>query len=832
MKIFIRIYLLIILTLIVENNQPKYRCGTNILKKITPKEMPPKFIISKEDPLYNRRLKYVDNDGFLNISIYVDKYNIQKKLSTSNIRQYQSIIINALDKAAKTLQKLLKVKPIVNGYQFTDDELRELELVSWDTNKFGTRAYNQGVNMNNLGIDLIIFSTIEDMDEDVIAAATPVYTQSSNHQPILGIVYINNYIDFSKKNIKKYLETTLIHEMTHILGFMGSFFENYFHNIITKKDKYGITRQYINSAKVLNVARKYFNCSSIEGVELENYGDEGTAGSHWEARILLGDYMNGVAYTEEVISEFTLALLEDTGIYKPYYYTGGLMRYGKHKGCEFVYDKCVNSNEKINSNFENEFFDNIYSSHSIDASCSSGRISRTYNILWNYNRPIEKQYRYFGDPYIGGWGAADYCPLPGTHYDEEKDTYYGGICSGSEMGVYGSKIFYNSEKDYYLNKDLIPITGEEISEKSFCFLSSLFKNDISDINKYSKVIRANCYKIYCSKKSLSVKINNDYIVCPRSGGKIKVDGYEGYLLCPDYNLMCSGRVICNDLFDCVDKNSLVKESSYIYDYTIKTSQDIEKAEAAEADNENNYELSTNGICPQYCKHCYENNICIKCKENYNFLGNKETNEIICINKDDISKGYFLGENNIYYKCMEHCDSCNNLESCEKCEEGFDYNYNKCINIHINNCLEEDELGICTKCNNNYAFNGTDRNFCIEKNKFNNNNYYTKDNGISYFLCWIGISGCSNCEYNSNSGYLLCYKSISGYILSIDENKCLEKDYVDENTDRYHYIDNNSAEIIKNSERNINTQKSSNNSGYIKSFNFSFIYLVIFILSFM
>ena len=183
--------------------------------------------------------------------------------------------------------------------------------------------------------------------------------------------------------------------------------------------------------------------------------------------------------------------------------------------------------------------------------------------------------------------------------------------------------------------------------------------------------------------------------------------------------------------------------------------------------------------------------------------------------------------------MEHCDSCNNLESCEKCEEGFDYNYNKCINIHINNCLEEDELGICTKCNNNYAFNGTDRNFCIEKNKFNNNNnYYTKDNGISYFLCSNGISGCSNCEYNSNSGYLLCYKSISGYILSIDENKCLEKDYVDENTDRYHYIDNNSAEIIKNSERNINTQKSSNNSGYIKSFNFSFIYLVIFILSLM
>ena len=60
---------------------------------------------------------------------------------------------------------------------------------------------------------------------------------------------------------------------------------------------------------MLEVARKYFNCPTIEGVELENYGDDGTAGSHWEARILLGDYMNGVAYTEEVISEFSLAFV-------------------------------------------------------------------------------------------------------------------------------------------------------------------------------------------------------------------------------------------------------------------------------------------------------------------------------------------------------------------------------------------------------------------------------------------------------------------------------------------------------------------------------------------
>ena len=74
-----------------------------------------------------------------------------------------------------------------------------------------------------------------------------------------------------------------------------------------------------------------------------------------------------------------MAVLEDSGYYKPNYYTGGLMRFGKHKGCEFLEEKCIDSNtHKTNEKFENEFFDSIISDRNIDASCSSGRQSRTY----------------------------------------------------------------------------------------------------------------------------------------------------------------------------------------------------------------------------------------------------------------------------------------------------------------------------------------------------------------------------------------------------------------------------------------------------------------------
>lgn len=38
--------------------------------------------------------------------------------------------------------------------------------------------------------------------------------------------------------------------------------------------------------KVVEYARQYFDCPTLQGVELENEGSAATAGSHWERRIL------------------------------------------------------------------------------------------------------------------------------------------------------------------------------------------------------------------------------------------------------------------------------------------------------------------------------------------------------------------------------------------------------------------------------------------------------------------------------------------------------------------------------------------------------------------
>jgi hypothetical protein len=101
------------------------------------------------------------------------------------------------------------------------------------------------------------------------------------------------------------------------------------------KSKYLININGRVSKKTKDEDREFhcFGHFLIGKIQIENCIDKFCC----EACKLLGKYMNGVIYSEElVISEFTLALLEDTGYYKANYYTGGLMRFGKGKGCDFL----------------------------------------------------------------------------------------------------------------------------------------------------------------------------------------------------------------------------------------------------------------------------------------------------------------------------------------------------------------------------------------------------------------------------------------------------------------------------------------------------------------
>ena len=75
------------------------------------------------------------------------------------------------------------------------------------------------------------------------------------------------------------------------------------------------------------------------------------------------------------------------------------------------------------------------------------------------------------------------------------------------------------------------------------------------------------YEIECDKtnKAINVKIGNKVVVC--SGTKNKMlnpNGLSGTLYCPDYNMVCASTTWCNNIFDCIDRQSEADQDTFLF----------------------------------------------------------------------------------------------------------------------------------------------------------------------------------------------------------------------------------------------------------------------------
>ena len=653
------------------------------------------------------------------------------------------LLKSALIEAVEAIKNLIQVEDRgdINLFEFVNSEyFMGLNITKWNS------IFDK---MGNINSDFLIIVKFDSLPERVIASAIPNKLDSETNRPLTGILTIaNNTSYFSARRVKEYFRLIILHELTHALGFLYSmfyYFPGEINNTIGYEYIRGAYRYVIKTPKVIEVAKKYFNCSDIKGVELEDQGGDGTAFSHWEQRILLGDYMGGVIYQEEMtISEITLALLEDSGWYKPNYYTGGLMRFGKNKGCKFLENNCLDTNYK--TEFDNEFFD--YDEFS-RPSCSTGRQSRTYSTLFYYtNYDLNYAYNFYYDQnsryYLSGsMYTTDYCFTHGQSLNDRNFEYFLGHCKYGS-GEYGDTIYYyNQELENFelnhKNSEFPEELGEIYSNTSFCIMSSL--TPTNKYKLYNTVTHPMCYKMHCSATTLTIQINNDFVICPKEGGNINVIGYDGYAHCPDYNLICTGTHVCNDIFDCIEKKSEVKESSFYYDYIPITTQRFSQIPSTPIVE--NYELSDDGFCPKYCAQCDINKKCKKCKEGYNLIGKKygDNEKIICDNTIKVeNENYYLYEN-AYYLCSDECDKCQ-LEAklCIKCANNYyplddknycfqkdvkieEYYFNETLNLFSSchkNCktcskgpISDKEMN-CDSCKDEYSYDKTKKN-CEIKN---------------------------------------------------------------------------------------------------------------------
>ena len=213
-----------------------------------------------------RSLTDINDDGFTEIKIFVDETYIkyQNLYSTNTYTQ----VIKAIEKCVNTIQKLIKVKK-KDKIKFSDTDLIKLEINSNQIDK-NLLPTSQGIEA-----DLIIIPKFIE-NNSIIALGKPVILDSSSKRPIGSILLINRNIN-TNKNSENYIESIILHQFTHILGFLYTLFNDFpigISNVIKieNETRTNQEKKFIITPKVVSYAKKYFNCDSITGVELENGG--------------------------------------------------------------------------------------------------------------------------------------------------------------------------------------------------------------------------------------------------------------------------------------------------------------------------------------------------------------------------------------------------------------------------------------------------------------------------------------------------------------------------------------------------------------------------------
>ena len=848
------------------------------------KKSPNSFRMEKKIPKKTRKLNGVDDgdedeeleifrdeyddDLYVPLNIYFDFNNFNQEIpSHLQNEEDKTKIINAMYAAKNALEKIIKIHDPRYNEEIFDHFFNDWEINSWDNSLFGDGVMEIG----NSEYNYFIFFKFEDLGDENMASSKIKLTDSYG-TPIIGIVTLNSRLSNSKLK-SNYLEALMLHQFTHLLGFhiktivnTGAEFAQtyYFLGIIKSIEIEGKKKYYINydsAPNTIKYANKYFigkdyddleDSQKIKEIELEVDENDNV---HWPSRLFLGEYMTKFFYLEEqVISKFTLEFLNDLQYIRiEKFYTGGLMRFGKHKLKDFIDKQCIN-NEGIK--FENEFYYPTSNTNfdATEPSCSSGRLSKTVHKLHRYSS-IPNEYIYFSfteeHKKYGGLQIIDYCPISEFNsYD--SNNIFKGRCSQQETVSEGDRIYY----------------GEASSTKSFCALNSLIKKPSSETE-----YKAGCYNMFCSSKSLTIQVGEDYLVCPIKGGKIESVNYNGYILCPDYNLICTvkeNKDLCNDIFDCINQEKEEKEESLVYDINdypiIKTTQDSSTYKLESPNEEDNYELAeSGGICPQYCSQCKLDRGCFKCKNDYDLLGQNEEDTTEKITCSLISRQqYYTKQINsltIYYSCsnkMQHCVECSNGNTCTKCEDNYEvdnnnkkickeiiqncdeYNIDKsckkcktgfglikgklgetsCMSITelnvllsqklyftvsgeptyymicsegVSNCLECEGENVCKKCiyNNEkkYGIIGDDYSTCIDLSR---NEYFLDSSDGKYKLCSTQLTGCETCLINNNNklNCISCLTNNDYTLVHGEINECkLKTDMENDNSNNYFTDDN-------------------------------------------
>nr|XP_030869294.2 leishmanolysin-like peptidase isoform X2 [Gorilla gorilla gorilla] len=287
--------------------------------------------------------------------------------------------------------------------------------------------------------------------------------------------------------------------------------------------------------RVVEEARKHFDCPVLEGMELENQGGMGTELNHWEKRLLENEAMTGSHTQNRVLSRITLALMEDTGWYKANYSMAEKLDWGRGMGCDFVRKSCKFwiDQQRQKRQMLSPYCDTLRS-NPLQLTCRQDQRAVAVCNLQKFPKPLPQEYQYFDElsgipaedlPYYGGSvEIADYCP-----FSQEFSWHLSGEYQRSS----DCRILEN-QPEIFKNYG-----AEKYGPHSVCLIQkSAFVMEKCERKLSYPDWGSGCYQVSCSPQGLKVWVQDTSYLCSRAGQvlpvSIQMNGWihDGNLLCP------------------------------------------------------------------------------------------------------------------------------------------------------------------------------------------------------------------------------------------------------------------------------------------------------------
>uniref|UniRef100_A0A8C5L029 Leishmanolysin-like peptidase n=1 Tax=Jaculus jaculus TaxID=51337 RepID=A0A8C5L029_JACJA len=272
--------------------------------------------------------------------------------------------------------------------------------------------------------------------------------------------------------------------------------------------------------RVVDEARKHFNCPVLEGMELENQGGMGTELNHWEKRLL-------EVSEASAKSHMSLRWLNRLDWYKANYSMAEKLDWGRGMGCDFVWKSCKFwiDQQRQKRQMLSPYCDTLRS-NPLQLTCRQDQRAVAVCNLQKFPKPLPPDYQYFDElsgipaedlPYYGGSvEIADYCP-----FSQEFSWHLSGEYQrSSDCRILENQPGYENE------------TGP--NEEPLLQKSSLF-------NIYHRILFIffpSFLKVSCSPQGLKVWVQDTSYLCSRAGQvlpiRVQMNGWihNGNLLCP------------------------------------------------------------------------------------------------------------------------------------------------------------------------------------------------------------------------------------------------------------------------------------------------------------